>query len=461
MTTDVELVSGRLVVVALSLALASATAPEVTGTSVNWDRPSFAILKLELMICRASTSWDRECQTYQSDAQHAVDAAWSCINEKSTATHCAQVRRELVAQSDAFFEAVQVAGLSGHRSIPFEASNPWLAGSIQQWLSPGFWSDPHVGFLLVAALALATITISGIFARWSAHQARVTRSLDRLNRLHRELSYLPSRIRSLQEKVDWFTAFFKVIDSGLTTMGSSDIPIELTDLEVKLPISQVTSALDSVLGAESFRGRETASRKRGPKRRKMWTNRTERQENGRPVDSVVVIDFQPVPINLRITLEHMWLGNPGVMSRFKWTIEATFLGIDDRLVRTGPNGWDIKSLSWCTTFDFKAWEGEGEPKATSMAMSWLAGGLKRTTQIFEGTAATRPLTTFVNQLAWLEEELVKYPGRIQIAEAELEALQLRGSLKWQSTRLLKQGRDELFFAASKILQILDWQGHQI
>lgn len=96
-----------------------------------------------------------------------------------------------------------------------------------------------------------------------------------------------------------------------------------------------------------------------------------------------------------------------------------------------------------------------------MAMSWLAGGLKRTTQIFEGTAATRPLTTFVNQLAWLEEELVKYPGRIQIAEAELEALQLRGSLKWQSTRLLKQGRDELFFAASKILQILDWQGHQI
>ena len=128
----------------------------VNATSVNWDMPSFAILKVELLMCRLGSTWDRECQIHRSDAQHALDAVWSCLNEDLRATRCAQVKRESIAQESALLEAVELAALPGHRSIPFVASNPWLADSIQQWSTPGFSSDPHIGLLLIAALAIVT-----------------------------------------------------------------------------------------------------------------------------------------------------------------------------------------------------------------------------------------------------------------------------------------------------------------
>lgn len=400
----------------------------VNATSVNWDMPSFAILKVELLMCRLGSTWDRECQIHRSDAQHALDAVWSCLNGDLRATRCAQVKRESITQESALLDAVELAAIPGHRSIPFAASNPWLADSLQQWRSPGLWADPHISLLLLAALAVATNIASSIYVRWSAHKVRVSRSADRLFDLRRRLAGLPSEIRSEQKRIDWFDEFFRVIDSGLSSLPDKKIPLGLPEIDVAQLESTTTAALDAVLGEDSFRGKGRARRasKRVQQQAVVWIDRTERREDHGLVDEEMIIDFVVVPITMRIKLTFMWLGNPGRTSRYQWKVEATFRGIDEDLVRTCPNQYGTKCLTWCTEFDFHAWEGDGETEGRSRAIAWLANAMQRKTLVSEGSAATTPYVKSVNEVARLKRNLADYPQIIQAVEAKLGQLQSRG-----------------------------------
>ena len=431
MTNVVERISARAAIVVLSLAVAGETAVGVNATSVNWDMPSFAILKVDLLMCRLSSTWDRECQIFRSDAQHAFDAVWSCLNGDLRATRCAQVRRESITQESALLDAVELAALPGHRSIPFAASNPWLADSLQQWRAPGLWADPHIGLLLLAALAVATNIASSILVLWSAHKVRASRSADRLCELRREMAELPSQISSEQRKIDWFDDFFRVIDLGLSSLPNSTIPLSLTEIEVAKPQLATTAALDALLGEDSFRGKGRSRRasKRVQKPAVVWIDRTERRKDQKLFDQVMIIDFVAVPITMRIKLKFLWLGNPGRKSRYQWKVEATFRDIDEGLVRTCPNHYGTKCLTWRTEFDFQAWEGDGEAEVLDRAIAWLASALQRKTMISDGSAATAPYVKSVNEVAWLKRKLANYPKTIQAAEAELDRLQSRGSLR--------------------------------
>jgi hypothetical protein len=403
----------------------------VNATTVNWETPSFAVLKVELLLCRLDSSWDHECQIRRSDAQHALDAVWSCLKEQTPARRCTQVKREFFSQGSALLESAEVAGLPGHRPIPFAASNPWLADSIQQWMSPSLWSDPHIGFLLVAALAFATNIASNAYGRRSAYNARISLSADRLLGLRRRLNSLPSEIRSEQETVDWFNEFFKVIDLGLSLLPNSKIPLSVAEFDVAKPESATTAALDAVLGADSFRGKGRArpTSKCAQPPAPVWIDRTVRRDDHRLVNEEMIIDFVVVPITMRIKLKFMWLGNPGCMSRYQWTVEAMFRDVDERLVRTCPNQYGTKCLTWCTEFDFKAWDGDGEAEGRSRAMAWLANALQRKVLVSEGSAATRPYAKSVDRLDWLRRQLAELPQIIQAAGTELDQLQAHGSLR--------------------------------
>lgn len=403
----------------------------VNATTVNWETPSFAVLKIELLLCRLESSWDHVCQIRRSDAQHALDAVWSCLKDHTPARRCTQVKREFFSQGSALLESAEVAGLPGHRPIPFAASNPWLADSIQQWMSPSLWSDPHIGFLLVAALAFATNIASNAYGGRSAHNARISQSTDRLLGLGRRLNSLPSEIRSVQETVAWFDEFFKVIDLGLSSLPDSKIPLSLAQFDVAKPESATTAALDAVLGADSFRGKGRArptSRSAQPPA-PAWIDRTVRRDDHRLVNEEMIIDFVVVPITMRIKLKFMWLGNPGCMSRYQWTVEATFRDVDERLVRTCPNQYGTKCLTWCTEFDFDAWDGDGEAEGRSRSMAWLANALPRKVLVSQGSAATTPYAKSVDRLDWLRRQLAELPQRIQAAETELDQLQTPGSLR--------------------------------
>lgn len=403
----------------------------VNATTVNWETPSFAVLKVELLLCRLALSWDQECQIRRSDAQHALDAVWSCLKAESPAARCTKVKREFFSQGSALLETAEIAALPGHRSIPFAASNPWLAGSIQQWKAPPLWSDPHIGLLLIAALAVATNISSIVFRRWSAHNARVSQSATRLHNLRRRLAALPSEIKSEQKTVDWFDEFFKVIDSGLAALPNKKIPLNLPEVDAAQLQSTTTAALDALLGEDSFRGKGRARRasKRMPEQTVVWIDRTERRMDHKLVDEEMIIDFVVVPITMRIKLKFMWLGNPGRMSRYQWKVEVAFRGIDEGLVRTCPNQYGTKCLTWCTEFDFHAWEGDGEAEGRSRAMAWLAVALQRKTLNSEGSAATTPYVKAVKEVARLVRHSADYPQIIQAAEAELDQLQSRGSLR--------------------------------
>lgn len=431
MKNVVERISARSAIVALSLAVAGETAVGVNATSVNWEMPSFAILKVELLMCRVGSTWDQECQIFRSDAQHALDAAWSCLNGDSRAARCAQVIRESITQESALLDAVQLAALPGHRSIPFAASNPWLADSIQQWRAPEIWTDPHIGLLVLAALAVATNIASSILVRWSAHKVRVSRSADRLCELRREMAELPSQISSEQRKVDWFDDFFRVIDLGLSSLPNSTIPLSLMEIEAAKPQLATTAALDAVLGEDSFRGKGRSRRasRRVQQPAVVWIDRTERPKDQKLFDQVMVIDFVAVPITMQIRLKFMWLGNPGRKSRYQWNVEANFRDIDEGLVRTCPNQYGTNCLTWRTEFDFQAWEGDGEAEVLGRTIAWLANALQRKKMISEGSAATAPYVKSVNEIVWLKRKLADYPEYIRSAKAELNQLQSRGSLR--------------------------------
>lgn len=400
----------------------------VNATTVNWDAPSFAVLKVELLLCRLESSWDRECQIRRSDVQHAFDAVWSCVKDESPAARCMQVKREFFAQGSALLDAAEIAGLPGHRSPSFAASNPWLAGSIEQWKAPAIWSDPHVGLLLIAAIAFASNLAASAFRRWTAHRARVSKSAERLSDHRRRLESLPSAIRFEQEKVNWFDAFFKMIDAGLASLPNKQIAFDVQDADPARQQSTTTAALNVLLGEDSFRGKGRVERA-SPRTQQsgvLWIDRTERRPDYKLVDQQMVIDFVPVPITMRITLKFMWLGNPGRMSRFQWDVEAIFDGIDQSLVRTCPNQGSTKYLTWRTDFDFEAWDGDGESEARLRAMAWLVNGLQRKTLISAGSAATTPYPKAVREVAWLIRQSAALPQIIREAEVELDRLQARG-----------------------------------
>jgi len=422
-------ISAYTSIVTMSMCVAGATAIGVNATTVNWETPSFAILKVELLLCRLETSWDQECQIRRSDAQHAFDAVWSCIKDESPATRCTQVKREFSAQGSALLATAEIAALPGHRSIPFAASNPWLAGSIEQWKTPAIRSDPHVGLLVIAALAVASTLAAGAYGRWSAHKACVSQSAERLSGHRTRHAALPSAISSEQKKVDWFDAFFKVIDSGLASLPNMMIPLNLPDADPAQLESTTTTALSALLGEESFRGKGRAERvsKRTEESAVVWIDRTERRkQDHKLIDEQMVLDFVPVPITMRIKLRFMWLGNPGCMSRYQWDVEATFRGIDESLVRTCPNQSGTKCLSWRTDFDFDAWDCDGEAEGRLRAMAWLADALQRKTLTSQGTAATKPYAKSVKEVAWLKRQLSELPQIIEEAEADLNRLQAVG-----------------------------------
>lgn len=430
---DVSSIVGRLSaytsIVTMSMCVAGATAIGVNATTVNWEAPSFAILKVELLLCRMESSWDHECQIRRSDAQHAFDAVWSCIKDESPAARCTQVKREFFAQGSELLATAEIAALPGHRSVPFAASNPWLAGSIEQWKTPAIWSDPHVGLLVIAALAVASTLAAGAYGRWSVHNARVSQSAERLSDQRRRHAALPSAISSEQKKVDWFDAFFKLIDSGLASLPNKMIPLSLPDTDPTQLESTTTTALSALLGEDSFRGKGRAERvsKRTKKSAVVWMDRTERRkQDHRLIDEQMVLDFVPVPITMRIKLRFMWLGNPGCMSRYQWDVEATFHGIEEGLVRTCPNQSGTKCLTWCAEFDFAAWDGDGEAEGRLRAMAWLTDALQRKTLISQGTAATKPYARSVNEVAWLKRQLSELPQIIEKAEADLNRLQAGG-----------------------------------
>lgn len=271
------------------------------------------------------------------------------------------------------------------------------------------------------------------FDRWSAHKVRVSRSAGRLFDLCRELDRLPSEIRSEQKKIEWFDDLFRVIDLGLSSLPNSKIPLSLTEIELVKPESATTAALDAVFGADSFRGNGRARRasKRAQQPAIVWIDRTERREDHKLVNEEMMVDFVVVPITMRIKLKFMWLGNPGRKSRYQWKVEATFRDIDEGLVRTCPNQYGTKCLTWRIEFDFEAWEGDGEAEGLVRAMSWLASALQRKTMISEGSAATAPYLKSVNEVARLKRNLADYPEFIQAAKAELDQLQSRGWLQWR------------------------------
>lgn len=425
----VDRLSAYTLVVTLSMSVAGATALGINATTVNWQTPSFAVLKVELLLCRLDSSWDQQCQVRRSDAQHALDAVWSCINDKSPATQCSQVKREFFAQGTALLEAAEIAALPGHRSIPSSASNPWLADSIEQWKAPASSLDPHVGLLVIATMAAAANLAASVFGRWSVHNAAIAHSVDGLVDRRRRLAALPSEIRSEQKKVDWFDAFFKLIDSGLASLPNMMIPLNLPDTDPAQLESTPTTALSALLGEDSFRGKGRAERvsKRTKKSAVVWIDRTERRkQDHKLIDEQMVLDFVPVPITMRIKLRFMWLGNPGCMSRYQWDVEATFRGIDESLVRTCPNQSGTKSLTWRTNFDFDAWDGDGEAEGRLRAMAWLADALQRKTLTSQGTAATKPYAKSVKEVAWLKRQLSELPQIIEEAEADLNRLQAVG-----------------------------------
>lgn len=414
--------------VTMSMCITGATAMGVNATTVNWDAPSFAVLKVELLLCRLESSLDKECQIRRSDAQHAFDAVWSCVKDESPASRCIQVKREFVAQGSAILDAAEIAALPGHRSLSSAASNPWLAGSIEQWKAPAVWSNPHVGLLVIAAIALASNLAASTFRRWTAHRARVSESAERLSDHRERLAALPSVIRSKQAKVNWFDAFFKTIDSGLALLPNKRIPLDLQDTGLAQQQSTTTTALNALLGEDSFRGKGRVERASPRKQQSavLWIDRTERRPDHKLVDQQMVIGFVPVPITMRIKLRFMWLGNPGRMSRFQWDVEAIFDGIDQSLVRTCPNQGSTKYLAWRTDFDFEAWEGDGESEARLRAMAWLADGLQRKTLISAGSAATTPYPKAVREVAWLIRQSEALPQIIREAEVELDRLLARG-----------------------------------
>jgi len=424
----VDRLSAYTLVVTLSMSVAGATAMGVNATTVNWQTPSFAVLKVELLLCRLDSSWDQQCQIRRSDAQHAFDAVWSCINDKSPATQCSQVKREFIAQGTALLEAAEIAALPGHRSIPSSASNPWLADSIEQWKAPASWLDPHVALLVIAAIAAAANLAASVFGRWSARNARIAHSVDGLVDRRRRLAAIPSEIRFEQKKVDWFDAFFKVIDSGLASLPNLEIPLNLPDSDAAQPESSTTAALDALLGKDSFRskGRTRRAIKNAPQQAVVWIDRTQRRQDHKLVDQQMVIDFVPVAVTMRIKLRFMWLGNPGCMSRYQWDVEASFHGIEEGLVRTCPNQSGTKCLTWCTEFDFDAWDGDGEAEGRLRAMAWLADALQRKTLTSQGTAATKPYAKAVEEVAWLKRQLSVLPQIIEEAEADLNRLQAVG-----------------------------------
>lgn len=432
MRNVVERFCARAAIVALSLALTGETAVDVNATSVNWDRPSFSVLKIDLLLCRIRSSWDRDCKIYRSDAQYAFDAVWSCVNEDLRAARCSDVKREFATQGSVLLDAVEVAVLQGHRSIPIAASNPWLANSVQQWLALGFSSDARIALLLIAAIAAVTITVSSNYARWKAHEDRVEQATKQLLKLRKTLAGLPSDIKEEQATINWFIAFFSLIDSRLSLLPNSQIPLGLADLEMPQLESTTTAAFDAVLGAGTFRGKGHSRRasKAEKQRVAVWRDRTTRGDDHKLVDGVMIIDLTVLPITMRIKSKNRWLGNPGKKSRYQWKVEATFMDVDEILVRSCPNQYETKFLTWCTEFDFEEWEGSDEHEARVRSMSWLARGLQRDAAISEGTAATEPYETSIRTITWLKRWLNTYPERIRDAEFELEQLELHRPLKW-------------------------------